>query len=958
LEREPLMQEHRIVSSLPSYLLTSNPEPVNGELEIMYQLNAHLDVWTAKAKQFGELEKFIKIAIKEQSQKLRETYASPSKKFPTKIQLDLAIFHCTLEQVRNINHPINLNDFLNHTRALFSKHIDDAKFLYSLPELNDSFNKLTQNLETELNVVVIGIHHLHSSFNLSSLENAIKGTQTVIEQINSTVLTASDAGQVVQRLLTNAIHHANIDDAVKTASAELENKIKSQAKANEIFAAKQNLNNAIVKQHEQQKSTEQLLFDINKGIGLTAELVKLTGNPKLAHQIAVVGTAAVNITTTILGWAAIAAASGPAAPFIAIGGAVVTLLKGLFGGDGPSKEEQLLMHISKQIAQLAEHIDKRFDRIEEVLVTVDKHILEGFANVHAHLNKISDLINFFYIDSMREFKGIREDINTLKVAIKNVGEKIDHGNLKINQRLGEIYLQRYSNLKSKAVEFTDTHSKDPVRLESETKNALIEFSKIATDTSANLTSDKDNDLTTLCTYISKGGIEFNINLLLAYLRNNHGIALTSVVNPLIWQDAVQNYMNLVFRTPCLVIGDTQIKQINSMCSAGNDLKKAILAIKTNEQLFHNLCENYRQNIKNLLTIIYQLEIIPNKTSLQFLDGQRKSQRDSLFTYLNSIQNEISKNSQRMRNSITHAKNKLVKLLATSRTPKETLEEIYLLDVIKNELLGLWGHNWVLEDYDTRKGIRLWNTVANGLFKPGLQVSRGDFGRLLPSNHGDIVNSIIPALKLIIISECAASSINNIELEPIARSYHLSLMKEFFKVIDPLTFNMQINSAVKSDDAIKTALENLTTAHTLLSIFVSFAFPEEYANDFILRDYLQNQLWNGHVFTNYVKYYATQSSDFIAFVLEKNVLDSVDKFENFLLSKILKARIEKNVDYPLLCDTLKDLETFKSSCEIMYAPTIVRAPGSPLHFKPKPSEAGTTIIAKDATIVAGLAKMEG
>jgi hypothetical protein len=125
---------------------------------------------------------------------------------------------------------------------------------------------------------------------------------------------------------------------------------------------------------------------------------------------------------------------------------------------------------------------------------------------------------------------------------------------------------------------------------------------------------------------------------------------------------------------------------------------------------------------------------------------------------------------------------------------------------------------------------------------------------------------------------------------------------------------------------------------LLSIFVSFAFPEEYANDFILRDYLQNQLWNGHVFTNYVEYYATQSPDFIAFVLEKNVLDSVDKFENFLLSKILKAMIEKNVDYPLLCDTLKDLETFKSSCEIMCAPTIVRAPGSPLsvHFKPKPS----------------------
>jgi hypothetical protein len=152
---------------------------------------------------------------------------------------------------------------------------------------------------------------------------------------------------------------------------------------------------------------------------------------------------------------------------------------------------------------------------------------------------------------------------------------------------------------------------------------------------------------------------------------------------------------------------------------------------------------------------------------------------------------------------------------------------------------------------------------------------------------------------------------------------------------------------------------------LLSIFVSFAFPEEYANDFILRDYLQNQLWNGHVFTNYVEYYASQSpdfiaSDFIAFVLEKNVLDSVDKFENFLLSKILKAMIEKNVDYPLLCDTLKDLETFKSSCEIMYAPTIVRAPGAPLsvHFKPKPSEAGTKIIAKDATIVAGLAKMEG
>lgn len=113
-----------------------------------------------------------------------------------------------------------------------------------------------------------------------------------------------------------------------------------------------------------------------------------------------------------------------------------------------------------------------------------------------------------------------------------------------------------------------------------------------------------------------------------------------------------------------------------------------------------------------------------------------------------------------------------------------------------------------------------------------------------------------------------------------------------------------------------SMEEFATAYKLLYIFTALAFQQEYTREPILRSYLHTQLWDEKQLLYCLQYVKEQDS-FIIDTIEKNLSRVIDAFEDLILEKIAQARHNSLTGYPLLDDTLQELEIFEQVCSAFH-----------------------------------------
>lgn len=338
-------------------------------------------------------------------------------------------------------------------------------------------------------------------------------------------------------------------------------------------------------------------------------IVGLGGNTKLASQIVTIGKSAVSMVSTILNFTTIAAASGPLFPFVAIGGALSSLLGAIFGG-GPSAEQQMLEQISQQIGKLAEHLDQRFDRLEGI-------INSRFARVEEIINKrfdrVEDMLKSLHKQISLQFKEALQQLADIKHLLYLTNERIKELEHKLDARFRELKEDNYTYVLGRIKGLSSQYYTNPAGMSNEAASYATDLVIWSTRFArgAMLSGDRCiTSLTKLWEGINQDGIVYHINAMASYAASlNVGIQSPAkpLANPWFWANTIKAYQALL-KTPQLVITWDCQKHFDRMSKPGHALQQFILAVKRNKRLFEILAENYQQSLQNAIDIFQQDDI--------------------------------------------------------------------------------------------------------------------------------------------------------------------------------------------------------------------------------------------------------------------------------------------------------------------------------------------------------------
>lgn len=492
--------------------------------------------------------------------------------------------HSQSEKILSNLTGINNNNFIKQIQVFNEKLEGTISFLKTLP----SMKSLPERAEifSEINTVMSGFSNIQ-------LQEVQSIATSLFKNITNIPVTFKELNGEIFNLHEKLVNIQN-----NTILSKLD-----------VFNVKSKLQTLLVQREDQIVKHNSSLNNIGQGIEFLGALINIGGKPELGNTIVAIGQAGVSIASTIIGFSSIAAASGPLAPYVLIGGAVFTLFKslGLFGNNGPNKEQQMLQQISQQICQLGQHLDKRFDRIELMLGTIHKEMHQRFDIIDNHLNIIENTINKFYHDTMQEFKAVGNGLKDINVACTIINSKLDMINRNLQQGFQNLYQQGYLNSKNT---FLTDRQNNPYP-NNKIKNPEKYYNKfyvwittgsnnpqVAGDINSNYTIKE------ICQEINNSGLEKNINLLANYARRN-GITIptTQLANPSIFSEGVQTFMHFIDVTPELSIDHMAHQQnIDSIIAIGNEINSFIVKIKTNGDFFHHLCDEYKKSVLNAIGI--------------------------------------------------------------------------------------------------------------------------------------------------------------------------------------------------------------------------------------------------------------------------------------------------------------------------------------------------------------------
>lgn len=569
-----------IIFSHASFLLSNRQPPI---------VYPSLEKWSRVASKLGNTAPILHEAIRNSIQDIHT-----QKQSLNTLCLDLRVIDKILPVLKHnevrqifIHEAENILKTHRHQMELAQEYIGKA-----VPAFTSTLNKATQkltetigNLSSEKNPAITAL----SSLLAMSKDFGISDIQEVSEVFLNKVIKIPD---VVKDLNDRILEAQNLLQGLK----------KNPVSMLEIFKATAMVDQFIAEKKKYLAGISHTFADINQGVELLGTLVGMSGNSKLAQQVVAVAQAGINIANTLTNFGSIAAASGPLAPYVMIGGAVFSIFEsfGLFGG-GPSKEKEMLMQISQQISELGQHIDKRFDRVELMLSTIHQEMHQRFDRIHEDMNKhfemIQGMLNQSYTDMMSSFKALNEQQRSTQEKLNIVHEATKRIEDQLHQGFEALYTRKYQGKRDKYWIYRRNFPNDPIKDKKLKMNYYSPFLAWTTIDVKNPLVAENGQLKKLdvfCDDIAKRGWESSINAIAAYIKQE--IALTipiPLANSIVWSEGACNFMRFVDTSHELILTPEQEEGINEMIRVGQDISDFIFALRSSEKLFISLCEQYR-----------------------------------------------------------------------------------------------------------------------------------------------------------------------------------------------------------------------------------------------------------------------------------------------------------------------------------------------------------------------------
>jgi hypothetical protein len=184
--------------------------------------------------------------------------------------------------------------------------------------------------------------------------------------------------------------------------------------------------------------TQQLLDNIRMGANLVSDLVAFV-DPKVAKGLSVVANAGITIASSIVSLVSTGLAF---VPIVAIAGAVVSFFSWLFSS-GPDPMEVVmdyLQKLSQQLQAFQEHVDQRFDRLEDILLQLDSRTQRRFDRLENMLSDMYRGIIRAFGETQGKLDQLQETANKTLHKVKQILETLEQSFL--NDRLNKLRFER------------------------------------------------------------------------------------------------------------------------------------------------------------------------------------------------------------------------------------------------------------------------------------------------------------------------------------------------------------------------------------------------------------------------------------------------------------------------------------------------------------------------------------
>lgn len=421
--------------------------------------------------------------------------------------------------------------------------------------------------------------------------------------INSqAIIDLLQAGQVEQSVVVQMIRDQFAQLGVKLDQMR-DNQVTTLIQNNTTYKVVENGQRGNAQAHAaalaQSKQNEQLLEAARSGVFVLSTVVGFF-DPKFGKQLGILGNAAVQVASAINKYLPTVAGLGLAQALTSLStvvltgnllGAVMTLLP-LFIDSGPTPEQLILTEVRKlreDVARLGNNMNDRFNRVERGLNTIYQDMMVQFDKVIQLLADISGQLN-----------QIGHTLVTLQSRLDEIGERLFaalddvHQNdlraevnyalghqLRYNRALPETDFIRAENLfEYYAVSVSrDSVSTAPITQYGRVQNFDIDPNLAGAELSKNL-----GYLTWLAGY-----------------RFGYGIQARTIPNPAVWSLAARAYGQLIAENPALARTITAQPQIRG---TGAEIDALVRQLSqpvngTTNPLFTSLINNYRSAAQNL-----------------------------------------------------------------------------------------------------------------------------------------------------------------------------------------------------------------------------------------------------------------------------------------------------------------------------------------------------------------------
>lgn len=345
----------------------------------------------------------------------------------------------------------------------------------------------------------------------------------------------------------------------------------------------------------------------------------------IAYKVATVGAAASTILCNIIHRGAVAAASGPFAPFVAIAGALKTIsdvVHGFMYGEEPSDRQVIvgaIQQVSKQIASIETTVIKGFNATFQLIAQVDERTQQLIVQVdkreQQRFNELDKKIVGGFSIVFNALRNISVDVGKLDAEVQNMNSSIDllQENIRsLSAQVAEVLNNDYDLARRNARLACRSSDLLP---DAKISKAVVAFCNRATTQAsgqnlsgvADVKKDKDVDVSAadqiLLASLQENLPAYKINLLLGYLNDVYGIyVVEKLVNPDVWAEAVNDLTDFIGLTPNFnfALYSTSLMEVHSV---GGKFQNFIAGLKCSANFFPILIEDCRAGAIHVQTAI-------------------------------------------------------------------------------------------------------------------------------------------------------------------------------------------------------------------------------------------------------------------------------------------------------------------------------------------------------------------